>query len=276
MAVKDQKALTLPHLSGVDPDGTPSSRDTCGWISGRPESALTCHPGQRCAVDSARSLVGCCWTPSDGACRLSTRCLEDEPRSDGRDGGDVARTLDLVCRGEAAPYCKTDVFAADSILDGFSLLICGADRRTETAFRFTVDSSTASSPSSTNQTATSSSSLTASTPTSVGPSPLSTASLGSAPVTPAPWTAQYTPLPSSSASAASPWAVTGAILGSVDRKFRCVESPKKSAELRHALLNELALLARQPLRRNISLESFVWHVSGGGEALDEAVFRVLS
>lgn len=96
MAVKDQKALTLPHLSGVDPDGTPSSRDTCGWISGRPESALTCHPGQRCAVDSARSLVGCCWTPLDGACRLSTRCLEGGPRSDARDGGDAARTLDLV------------------------------------------------------------------------------------------------------------------------------------------------------------------------------------
>ncbi|KAF4585448.1 hypothetical protein GQ602_004753 [Ophiocordyceps camponoti-floridani] len=216
MAVKDQKALTLPHLSGVDPDGTPSSRDTCGWISGRPESALTCHPGQRCAVDSARSLVGCCWTPLDGACRLSTRCLEGGPRSDARDGGDAARTLDLVCRGEAAPYCKTDVFASDSIIDGFSLLICGTDRRTETAFRFTVDSSTASSPSSRIQTATSLSSLTASTPipNPVGPSHLST-SLGSAFVTPAPSTAPYPPLPSSSASAASPWAVTGAILGSV-------------------------------------------------------------
>ncbi|PFH57257.1 hypothetical protein XA68_15314 [Ophiocordyceps unilateralis] len=246
MAGRDQKALTLPQLTGVDPDGSSSSRDTCGWISGRPgkgpspwlrgsraneppwmanswpERALTCHPGQRCAVDSVLSLVGCCWTPANGACRLSTRCLEGGPRSDARDGGDAARTLDLVCQEQAAPYCKTDVFASDSKLDGFSLLICGTDRRTETAFRFTVVTSTA--PSSSIRTETSaapptSSSLIPSLTASISTSLVS--SLGSNSASSPPPPAQYPASPFS----ASPLAIAGAILGSVGQfTWRPVES----------------------------------------------------
>ncbi|RDA89935.1 hypothetical protein CP533_3302, partial [Ophiocordyceps camponoti-saundersi (nom. inval.)] len=79
MAGRDAKALTLPQLTDVDPVGSSSSRDTCGWVSARPGTALD-------------GLVGCCWTPVDGACVLSTRCVE----GNARDGGDATGKLDLV------------------------------------------------------------------------------------------------------------------------------------------------------------------------------------
>ncbi|KAG6003483.1 hypothetical protein E4U54_000677 [Claviceps lovelessii] len=47
----------------------------------------------------------------------------------------------MVCAASTAPYCKTNVFAGDANLNGFSLFLCASNTRTETIYRFTTTSS---------------------------------------------------------------------------------------------------------------------------------------
>ncbi|KAG5987999.1 hypothetical protein E4U43_004861, partial [Claviceps pusilla] len=51
------------------------------------------------------------------------------------------RTSVMVCAASTAPYCKTNVFAGDANLNGFSLFLCASNTRTETIYRFTTTSS---------------------------------------------------------------------------------------------------------------------------------------
>ncbi|KND93915.1 hypothetical protein TOPH_01845 [Tolypocladium ophioglossoides CBS 100239] len=110
---KAQKPSTLPPIT-VAGGGSTSTRDTCGWISGDPS---------------------CCWSAKGNPCHISTRCLDKSPYSDLQE---AAENLDLICYGDVTPYCKTDVFAGDAKLNGFSLFICDTDRVTETVLRYTT------------------------------------------------------------------------------------------------------------------------------------------
>ncbi|KAJ6438692.1 chromate transport protein ChrA [Purpureocillium lavendulum] len=47
--------------------------------------------------------------------------------------------------GDVSPYCKTDVFADDASLEGYSLFICADDRITETVLRYITTVATTSS-----------------------------------------------------------------------------------------------------------------------------------
>ncbi|PHH79071.1 hypothetical protein CDD82_2623 [Ophiocordyceps australis] len=73
---------------------------------------------------------------------MSTRCVE---------GGtyvnlhSAAMQRELVCYGDRAPYCKTNVFAADGDLSGYSLFICDTDRVRETVWRHLVSTGSVSS-----------------------------------------------------------------------------------------------------------------------------------
>ncbi|PHH64894.1 hypothetical protein CDD81_3751 [Ophiocordyceps australis] len=143
---------------------TASLGDLCGWVSGSPGSALTCNPGQRCGIDTENRLVGCCWTGENGdECTMSTRCVE---------GGtyvnlhSAAMKRELVCYGDRAPYCKTNVFAADGDLSGYSLFICDTDRARETVWRHLVSTGSVSSSSSLSTATTVESSSRAGHPTS--------------------------------------------------------------------------------------------------------------
>ncbi|PNY18314.1 Uncharacterized protein TCAP_07570 [Tolypocladium capitatum] len=188
-----QGPSTLPPIT-VTGRGRTSTRDTCGWISGDPKYPLTCHAGQKCGIDPVNSIVGCCWSAKGNPCRISTRCLDKSPVSDLQE---AAENLDLLCYGDVTPYCKTNVFAGDPKLNGFSLFICNTDRVTETILRYTTIT-------------TGSERTWPSRPSSLLPAntlPASTSKARSSPPPP-----PLSPPPSSSTS---PLSVAGTVLGSI-------------------------------------------------------------
>ncbi|ODA77644.1 hypothetical protein RJ55_07273 [Drechmeria coniospora] len=189
------------------------ARDTCGWVSGNPASPLTCRPGQSCGVDRVNSVVGCCWSPTRGRCHVSTTCRD---KYHGKLDGSI-RDSDLVwCAngklslavrsvwmlyGDVAPYCKTNIFADDENLTGFSLFVCGADRITETILRYTTAPATSRDTIPVNT-------LTASTPTET--EPMSPPRLTNA-APPPPLATSLSP----SSTSPPAWGVASTVLGSL-------------------------------------------------------------
>ncbi|RDA84659.1 hypothetical protein CP532_3525 [Ophiocordyceps camponoti-leonardi (nom. inval.)] len=198
-----QKALTLPQLTDVDPISSPSSRDTCGWNTPLPATQVRGVLWTRSTVSSAAAgllseeLV--VFRPDAWKAKHETMVMAQES---------------WTWSGEAAPYCKTDVFASDSMLNGYSLFVCGTDRRTDTVFRFTSSTASSSSvslsASSRHRESEASQTLSsnATVPTSRRRESPSLTSLVAT-------TRQTLAPPQAHTFPASPWNITAAILGSV-------------------------------------------------------------
>ncbi|KAF2796575.1 hypothetical protein K505DRAFT_415632 [Melanomma pulvis-pyrius CBS 109.77] len=94
--------------------------ETCGWIDGDIDSALTCNIGRTCMLytSSTVGMAGCCDGSDTQVCGWAESCIDYESYSAGGCNGNCELN-DFIrkCSNIASPYCVTWTYPSDGVAD---------------------------------------------------------------------------------------------------------------------------------------------------------------